>query len=138
MPLQIELKPGEKVFINGAVIANGDHRVQLRILNDVAILRERDILTDETADTLCKQVYLLVQLMYMDAGNSGGYLQNYVHKAEQVVRMMSGCEGLIASVNDALIKGNLYLALKLAKKLIKLEQERDENGRKAVKCIPRS
>ena len=37
MPLNIELRPHEKIFINGAVIANGADRARISLLNDAAI-----------------------------------------------------------------------------------------------------
>ena len=66
MALKVELKPHERIIIGACVITNTDQRARLLIDGDnIPILREKDILTPETADTPAKLVYLAVQLMYM-------------------------------------------------------------------------
>src|ERR1700755_3201892 len=77
MALKVELKPHERIIIGSCVITNTDQRARLLIDGDrVPILREKDILTPETADTPAKLVYLAVQLMYISPqpeGNHGTY-----------------------------------------------------------------
>jgi flagellar protein FlbT len=65
MALKVELKPGERIIIGESVITNDNQRTRLFIEGDAPILREKDILTPETADTPAKRVYLAVQLMYL-------------------------------------------------------------------------
>ena len=66
MSLKVELKPHERIIVGSCVITNMDQRARLLIDGDnVPILREKDILTPETADTPAKLVYLAVQLMYI-------------------------------------------------------------------------
>src|SRR5437763_13983271 len=66
MALKVELRPHERIIVGNCVITNTDQRARLLIDGDnVPILRERDILTPETADTPAKLVYLAVQLMYI-------------------------------------------------------------------------
>ena len=77
MALKLTLKPNEKVFIGGAVVQNGENPAELSILNDVPLLRGKDVLTEQDADSVCKQVYLCVQLMYMDRNNLSNYQRNY-------------------------------------------------------------
>ena len=63
MALKVELRPHERIIVGNCVITNTDQRARLLIDGDnVPILRERDILTPETADTPAKLVYLAVQL----------------------------------------------------------------------------
>src|ERR1700693_4745102 len=64
MALKVELKPGERIFIGECVITNDDQRTRLLIDGTAPILREKDIMTAERADTPAKRVYLAVQLMY--------------------------------------------------------------------------
>ena len=66
MALKIELKPGERFILGSSVITNGDHRTRLFISGEAPILREKDILTKETADSPAKRIYLVVQLIYLD------------------------------------------------------------------------
>lgn len=66
MALKVELKPHERIIIGNCVVTNTDQRARLLIDGDnVPILREKDIMTPETADTPAKLVYLAVQLMYI-------------------------------------------------------------------------
>ena len=72
MALKVELKPHERVIIGSCVITNTDQRARLLIDGDnIPILREKDILTPETADTPAKLVYLAVQLMYISPDPQG-------------------------------------------------------------------
>ena len=64
MALKVELKPGEKIIIGDCVVTNHDQRTRLMIEGQVPILREKDILTPQRADTPAKRIYLTIQLMY--------------------------------------------------------------------------
>ena len=64
MALKVELKPGERIILGECVITNHDQRTRLLIEGQMPILREKDILTPELADTPAKRIYLAVQLMY--------------------------------------------------------------------------
>ena len=65
MSLKVELKPGERILIGECVITNAGQRARFVIDGKkVPILREKDILTAETADTPAKRIYLAVLLMY--------------------------------------------------------------------------
>jgi flagellar protein FlbT len=65
MGLKVELKPGERIIVGDSIITNDDQRTRLVIDGNAPILREKDILTPETANTPCKKIYLAVQLMYL-------------------------------------------------------------------------
>ena len=71
MALKVELKPGERFILGTSVITNDDQRTRLYIQGNAPVLREKDILTAETADTPAKRIYLAVQLMYLGMG--GGF-----------------------------------------------------------------
>lgn len=123
MPLNIELRPHEKIFINGAVIANGPDRAHISLLNEAAILREKDILTEQKADTPCKRIYLSIQLMYMDPPNTARYLASYEEIGREVVNVAPSTAALMATMSAELAAGRVYAALRSAKKLIDYEQE---------------
>ena len=57
MPLKLTLKPGEKFVLNGAVLANGDKRASLVVQNKACVLREKDIMQPEAANTPARRVY---------------------------------------------------------------------------------
>lgn len=123
MPLRIELKPGEKVFIGGAVIENGPARNHLTVLNDVPVLRERDILTEQTADSPCKRIYLAVQLMYMDERHMPQHQQAFGELIKAVIDAAPSTVNLLDRISAFILNGEYYQALKAAKELIRYEQE---------------
>ena len=55
MPLKLILKPGERVIINQAVVLNGGEKTELVLQNKASVLRERDIMTEEKADSPAKK-----------------------------------------------------------------------------------
>src|SRR5262252_5341621 len=73
MPLKLSLKPGEKFVLNGAVLANGDKRTSLVIQNKACILRERDIMQAEDANTPAKRTYFPIMMMYVDPEEADVY-----------------------------------------------------------------
>ncbi len=132
MPLNIELKPNEKIFINGAVLANGPSRAQITVLNDASILREKDIYTEARADTPCKRIYLAVQCMYMDPAHADQYQQPYENMSAQVREAAPSTEAMLEEMSQDIANGRLYQALKVAKKLIEYEQELIDHARQST------
>lgn len=130
MPLKLDLRPHEKIFLGGAVLVNGDGRCQLTVLNDVPVLREKDILKEEDADTPCKRIYLTVQLMYMDTQNLARYHQFYWEQVRLVVDVAPSTIELIEKISNLVLDGYYYQALKAARELIRYEQELVSNARK--------
>ena len=61
MPLKLTLKPNEKVLIGTAVITNVGQKSEIVIQNTVPVLREKDIITEENANTVCKRIYFTFQ-----------------------------------------------------------------------------
>lgn len=123
MALKLSLKPNEKVFIGGAVVQNGNSPAELSILNDVPLLRGKDVLTEQEADSACKQVYLCVQLMYMDRNNLSAYQRNYQRLIEEILVAAPAIVEYVAEINNDLACGRYYQAMKCARKLVKFEQE---------------
>jgi flagellar protein FlbT len=136
MPLKVTLKPKERLFINGAVIVNDEEsRINLVVVNDVPILREKDILTEETADTPCKRIYLTVQLMYMDKELLSEYHKNYWKRVGEVVKAAPSTTGMIQKISEQILIGQYYKALKLTQKLIQYEKELIDGGKKSTKRV---
>lgn len=123
MPLSISLKPHERLFINGAVVVNGDSKSNFTIANDVPVLREKDILTEATAKSPCSRIYLAVQLMYMDEKELATYHKLYWDLVKDVIDAAPSTTPLIRQISEFVLDGQYYQALKVAKKLIGIEQE---------------
>src|SRR6516162_3589744 len=123
MTLKVELKPHERIIIGNCVVTNTDQRTRLLIDGDnIPILREKDILTPETADTPAKLIYLAVQLMYIspDARANHG---TYFNLIRDMVTAVPNAWPIIEAINNQILSGELYQALKETRKLVAYEKE---------------
>ncbi len=116
MALKVELKPHERIIIGACVVTNTDQRARLLIDGDrIPILREKDILTPETADTPAKLIYLAVQLMYLSPDPMAHH-PTYFSLVRDVLSTMPGAWPFIEGINNHILNGDLYHALKESKK----------------------
>lgn len=122
MALVIDLKPQEKVLIGEAVVTNGDTRSRLTIGGDAPILREKDVMKPEQADTPCKRIYLLVQCMYI-ARDPSTYHGTYFAEVREVQEAAPSTAAFFLDINVQVISGHYFKALKIAKRLIAYEKE---------------
>jgi flagellar protein FlbT len=122
MSLKVELKPGEKLIIGNCVVTNSDQRTRLFIDGKAPILREKDILTPDTADSPAKRIYFAVQLMYIDE-DVERLRMDYFKLINDLVTAAPSTIQLVDEINNEILTGELYKALKAAKKLIQYEQE---------------
>jgi flagellar biosynthesis repressor protein FlbT len=121
MALKVELKPGERVIIGDCVVTNSDQRTRLLIEGDTPILREKDILTPETANTPAKRIYLCVQLMYL-AKDTSPHHETYFQLIRDIVQAAPSTWPYVEAINNNILTGQIYKALKAAKKLIAYEE----------------
>jgi flagellar biosynthesis repressor protein FlbT len=122
MPLKITLKPGERLILSGAAITNGKSTANLLIDNKVPILREKDILGEKDATSPARRIYFVIQLMYLDPMNIKSYKDKYIEFTEGFEKAVSSSKPMINKIRDYVAKGEFYLALKEAKKIIKYEK----------------
>ena len=132
MALIIDLKPGEKILIGDAVITNDQQRTRLHISGDSPILREKDVMQEEDADTPCKKIYFLVQCMYL-ARAPRIYFDKYFELVKEIQDAAPTVTLFIMKINDMIIEGLYYKALKEARELLKHEEELLENVTKQAK-----
>ena len=122
MALKVELKPGERIILGECVVTNDAQRTHLLIEGNVPILREKDIMTPDRADTPAKRIYLAVQLMYTSR-DPQMYHEVYFSLVRDVVQAAPSTWAYVESINNQILTGELYKALKEAKKLMSYEQE---------------
>lgn len=122
MALKVELKPGEKLLVANCIITNSDQRTRLFIDGRAPILREKDILTAETANSPAKRIYLAVQLMYIedDIERTQG---EYFDLIKDFLEAVPSGQELVNQINNEILTGALYKALKAAHRLIDYEQD---------------
>jgi flagellar protein FlbT len=122
MALKVELKPNEKLIVGSCVITNSDQRTRLFIEGKAPILREKDILSAATADTPAKAIYLAIQIMYVE-GNIDKLTKSYFELINEMVRAAPSTLPYVDAINNEILTGDLYKALRAAKKLIEYEGE---------------
>jgi flagellar protein FlbT len=124
MALRITLKPQEKMILGAAVITNANGtRCNLIIENKVPILREKDILSEKEANSPCRRIYFVIQLMYIDEENLKIHQQTYWTLVKDLVKAVPSTIALIDQISEHIVSGKYYQALKLAQNLCDYEQE---------------
>ena len=124
MALKITLKSNEKIIIGGAVVANGNTKnSDLIIENNVPVLRQKDILSERDATSHCRRIYFTIQLMYIDSENLTDYQHEYWKLIRELLDAAPRLTGHINEINEQILIGNYYRALKFARQLIDFEQE---------------
>jgi flagellar biosynthesis repressor protein FlbT len=123
MALKISLKPGEQFVVNGAVITNGERRSSFVIQNKVSILRSRDILAVEEADTPAKRVYLPIMLSCLEPEKASSYYQEFVLRMTEFMNALENPEAQMACVSVSLemMNRDFYKALSGCRKLMDYE-----------------
>ena len=137
MALKVELKPGERILIGDCVVTNSDQRTRLLIDGAAPILREKDIMTAERANTPAKRIYLAVQLMYTSR-DPRTHHEVYFALVRQIVQAAPSTWGYVENINNQILTGNLYKALKEAKKLIAYEGELLQHAKRGSSLQKRS
>jgi flagellar biosynthesis repressor protein FlbT len=101
--MRIYLKPGEKIFVNGAMLRL-DRKASVEFLNDVTFLLEGHVIQAEEAKTPLRQLYFVVQTMLIDPANAAVTFELYRHLSERLrqtltdQQMLNGLKAADASV----------------------------------------
>jgi flagellar protein FlbT len=122
MALKISLKPDERIIIGGAVLQNGGARSDFVIENSVPILREKDIMGLNDANSPCRRIYFAIQLMYVDDKNIEEHRGTYWILVKDVTNAAPSTVGLIDQISEHILHDRYYQALKLTNHLIEYEQ----------------
>ncbi|MBS9479298.1 flagellar biosynthesis repressor FlbT [Ancylobacter radicis] len=118
----ISLKPGERIFLNGAVI-RVDRKVTIELLNDVAFLLESHVLQVEDTTTPMRQLYFAVQTMLIEPrkgaaaqavfnGQLAGLMTSFTNDA---------LVAALAQVGEFVQAGRLFEALRAIRRLFMIE-----------------
>ena len=122
MPLIIDLKPGEKLIINGAVVENIGANTKLRVLNDCALMRQKEILSDEDAVTPASRVYYALQCAYIFPEHKDQYLQAFNECLLGYIEACPSARDIGVKIATAMSEGQYYKALKASKALLDHEK----------------
>lgn len=123
MPLRVELKPFERIVIGETVLINSGTRTSFLIDGEAPILRERDTVTEETANTPARRLYHCVQTKYLK-NEVQRYRISYLGFLKELREADAGAREALDVVNHHVAGGVLYKALKGIRKLMQREQQR--------------
>jgi flagellar biosynthesis repressor protein FlbT len=105
MPLNLTLKPNEKLIVNGAVVSNNSPRaVTLTFHNKAQLLQQKDVLLPEEATTPLLRTYFALQCVYLDADGAAEHRQRFTEFAGE----------LFAATRNPEIRGAISKALAYA------------------------
>ncbi|GJD96137.1 flagellar biosynthesis repressor FlbT [Methylobacterium iners] len=122
MPLRIELKPSERLIINGALIRNLDRRSTFLVETQCKLLRESEIIRESEADTPCKKLCVTLQVIYL-ADDPAEAENLFVLQSTEILQHMPSAAPYLLSIHDAIAAKQYHLAIKTGKKLIAHEAE---------------
>ena len=116
--MHITLRPGEKLYLNGAVL-RADRKVSLELMNDASFLLEAHVMHVDKATTPLRQLYFVVQTMLMspaDTTGARGMFEDSVRRMRVAYTHRPVLEAL--SNLAALVEGGRYFeALKILRGL---------------------
>lgn len=123
MPLLIDFKSGDKIIINGAVIENNGAASKLLIHNRAAILRGREVLSEEEVQTPASRVYFALQCAYMFADKKDDYLKLFRNFLNDYLDACSSARPIAEKILIQVENGHYYKGLKATQDLIRHESD---------------
>ena len=121
--MNITLRAGEKMYINGAVI-RVDRKATIELLNDVTFLLENHVMQAEQATTPLRQIYFAVQVALMDPGAvaaATALSRRLIAAASQAFKNPAILAGL-KGISEHIDRSRNFEALKALRALFPLEE----------------
>lgn len=124
IPTRVTLRSGERIFINGAVLA-WDGRGSFEILNDVPYLLEHEIMHAQQALTPLRQLYYILQTMILEPGGMTDADNVYREAMDGLKTAFSNEDVLIglAVIQRLVAEGNPFAALNVLRGLVPIEDQ---------------
>ena len=123
MPLKLDLKAGEKMVINGAVLENVGPNAKILVHNQAMILREKEVLTEDICATPASRIYLALQCAYMFPDKKKEYLELAETYLSDFVTACPSSDEIAGKVRENIETENLYKGLKGVQELIEYEAQ---------------
>jgi flagellar protein FlbT len=120
--MKVSLRPGERIFINGAVL-RVDRKVSIEFLNDVTFLLENHVMQAEAATTPLRQLYFIVQTMVIDPSSQELSKELFETSSRLLLAAFENQQvrdGLLL-VGNCVETGRYYDALKTLRRLFAIE-----------------
>ena len=122
--LKLKLRPEEQILINGAVLQNGKHQVELTVKTpDTKILRLRDAIHPDDVNTPVKRVCYIAQIVVAGETTEAEAYPQFVKGVHDLMKVFLDAGSQLA-LQQALIaaeQNNFYKAMQCVRKLINYE-----------------
>lgn len=120
--LKITLKPGEKIYVNGAVIRT-DRKVSLEFMNDVQFLLENHVMQPEAAVTPLRQLYFIVQIMLISPQETDDARAMFRKSLPRLIDSFSSdaIKADLKQIDQLVAEGQVYEAMKMLRGLFPRE-----------------
>lgn len=117
MPLRLYIKPHERFLIGDALVENGHRSITLTMLTQTPVLRQKDILTPDQANTLPKQLQYITQCILLSAGTNSRERDAFEGAATAVIAAHPNSAECIAAARLHLQADRFYQALQCVRTL---------------------
>jgi len=120
--MQISLRPGQKLFLNGAVL-RADRKVTLELLNDATFLLDNHVMQPNETTTPLRQLYFVVQTMLIDPATADTTLKLFkeMHEAIGGIFHSRPLQTGLQEVGDLVDRGRVFEALRAMRNLFPAE-----------------
>jgi flagellar protein FlbT len=124
MTLRISLRNGEPVIVNGAVL-RAVGRTDLVLENEATILRGREVMKPQDADSPAKQLYFACMMAYIDPADIARHQQALLERLEALLSALESPEakGVCVHFAQKVATGQFYQALGECRWLIAYEAD---------------
>ena len=123
MPLKIDLKPGDKIIVNGAVLENAGGNAKVLIHNEASILRGKEVMTEKERTSPAAHIYFALQCAYAFPDKVNEYMGQFTTLAEDFMIASPSSATIIGEIVRLADEGMMYKALKMSQKLLAHEKE---------------
>lgn len=123
MPLKIEIKTGDKIIINGAVLENNGPSAKLLVHNKCSILRGKEVMSEEHSNSPASRVYFALQCAYIFPGKKGDYLKLFNNYMQDYLQASPSSAPIIEKILDEVTKDRLYQGLRATQDLLLHEEQ---------------
>ncbi len=121
---RVWLRPGEKIYINGAVL-RADRKVSLEFLNDVTFLLENHVLQPDQTTTPLRQLYFIIQTMLIAPASAQAAQGMFTHMHARLLETFNNEEVLegLHQVGELMRTDHWFEALRLVRSFFPLEEQ---------------
>lgn len=120
--MRFSLKPGERIFINGAVICVSQ-KVTLSLLNDASFLLESYVMQFDDANTPLRQLYFITQTMIIDPSSRSQMKAAFLERFALIAGEYAAAEEArsLQAVYDLVTGERFFDALKLLRTMFPID-----------------